>query len=352
MKKCFLIFALIFLVFTIAISAQIPRQISWQGVLTDDSGDALNGQYDITVRIYSSDDIINDLTPLWQETYTLDLTDGLFNIIIGEDSNNPLNLAFDSQYWMEVEVDGDDDPLPRIKLTSVPYSLNAGSAESVEWDDIQNKPAAYLPTGAAGGDLTGNYPNPTINAGAVTNAKIADGAVTSAKIGAGEVFGGVPGGPAHIAPASIVGGDIANGQVVRSIGKIANLTDHVNLVEGQNIKIIDNYPNANDIEISALSQLKIEVDINNYINIYVLDIDLNIWVLWLIIFPGNNIWWFGPLEINNYIWVYNENNDAGILIHPESGITLYDQYGNVVGRWRLDGTSEHWGDEIFHARII
>jgi Repeat of unknown function (DUF5907) len=71
-----------------------------------------------------------------------------------------------------------------------------GNAEisDVAWAKITGAPSSFPPSGAAGGDLTGTYPSPTLAAGAVstadladapngvTTAKLNDGAVTDAKI--------------------------------------------------------------------------------------------------------------------------------------------------------------------------
>ncbi len=121
---------LLLLIFIGVFASGTPRLINYQGKLTSDSGVALNGNYDITFRIY---DVETGGTPLWEEIHSgasaITVTNGLFDVQLG--TITPLTIAFDDTYWIELEVSG-ETLSPRERLVAVPYAFRALWADSVE----------------------------------------------------------------------------------------------------------------------------------------------------------------------------------------------------------------------------
>lgn len=102
-------------------SSQVPRTMSYQGVLKDDTGVIVTeDDYEFTFRIY---DVPNGGTALWTEVQTKHVTAGILNVILGEVTS--LALAFDEPYWLGVTIGTGGELSPRTELTGAPYALNA-----------------------------------------------------------------------------------------------------------------------------------------------------------------------------------------------------------------------------------
>lgn len=261
----------LFLLFMFGISliapplrAQMPRTMSFQGVLADASGGLVaDGNYSITIRLY---DAPVGGAPVYSEQHaSVTVVKGIMNVIIGSQTPLPQGLQFNRAYFLGVSVNNGAELVPRTTLTAAPYALNAATADlaralapgatgvvtslnggdgslqlrgggtttinrsgntitissggggtgiqgvqspgsTLEVSDA-NGPVASLdladnavttakiadkavtkdklgddvsfgPGGKAGGDLTGDYPNPRIGHSRIVSENIADGAIT------------------------------------------------------------------------------------------------------------------------------------------------------------------------------
>lgn len=113
-------------VFLVSIAtAQIPRTINYQGLLTDAGGTPLaDNNHTITFSLY---DDPGANSPLWTSIKSVGTESGLFNVVLGNDVQ--IDLPFDTQYWLGIQVESDPEMTPRIELTSSAYSFSSVSSD-------------------------------------------------------------------------------------------------------------------------------------------------------------------------------------------------------------------------------
>ena len=110
-------------------SAQIPRTISYQGVLTDNAGNPKpDGDYSITFSFY---ELEAGGDAIWSETKTLSITKGLLSTLLGSQTLFGVDVKFDKPYWLGIKVGDEAELLPRIALTSAGYSFSSDVALNI-----------------------------------------------------------------------------------------------------------------------------------------------------------------------------------------------------------------------------
>ncbi len=103
-----------------SLSAQVPRTISYQGRLTNDTGTPLNATYSITFSLY---DVATGGTALWSETKDVAVSQGLLSTALGDTAPFGDTIAFDRPYFLGLKLGSGDEMTPRQPFQSAPYAL-------------------------------------------------------------------------------------------------------------------------------------------------------------------------------------------------------------------------------------
>lgn len=103
---------------------EIPRTLSYQGVLLDSTGIAVcDSTWDIAFSLYRQS---VGGHPIWAEQHTVRTKLGVFGVVLGQ--HTPLSISHGDSLWLSIKV-GTAEPLgSRIQLTAVPYALSADSS--------------------------------------------------------------------------------------------------------------------------------------------------------------------------------------------------------------------------------
>lgn len=120
--------------------AQTPgRLVNFQGKLTDQQGQSLDGAYTVIFSLYST---ATGGTALWSERHeNLSITNGLVNALLGsiQSLDEPQRIKFDGPRYLGITIDVDNnenspDPemLPRQRIIPAIYAYNASNADTLD----------------------------------------------------------------------------------------------------------------------------------------------------------------------------------------------------------------------------
>jgi hypothetical protein len=108
------------------LAATIPRTFGYQGTLRLTDGSLANGNFNITLKLYS---VAGGGNALYSETVNnVVARDGLFSVVIGGNSEVPASVFDNTPLYLGIAVAPDSEMVPRQRLYPVPWSMQATTA--------------------------------------------------------------------------------------------------------------------------------------------------------------------------------------------------------------------------------
>jgi hypothetical protein len=128
-RTVFLITALTCCLLCVNAMAEVPHLINFQGTLTDSTGNPITGTESITFSLYADS---SGGTSLWSETQsTVDVTNGLFRVLLGSVTTLPGSVFDGQDLWLETAIGG-ETLSPRMPFCMVAYSYRSANADTAE----------------------------------------------------------------------------------------------------------------------------------------------------------------------------------------------------------------------------
>jgi len=111
----------------------VPGVIDYQGKITDSANNPITISVSLTFAIYN---VSTGGSILWTETHpSVTPVDGLVHVLLGSQTTFGATLFNGSDLWLEINVDGDGEMTPRLRIASVPYAIYANDSDNLDGHD-------------------------------------------------------------------------------------------------------------------------------------------------------------------------------------------------------------------------
>lgn len=127
-KLALIVVALVILLSAPVVGA-VPKLISYQGLLNNQSGVPVNGTVSFVFTIYG---VPTGGVAMWTEAQTVSVSNGVFNVQLGSITPLPASLFSTDTLYLGVKVGADGEMSPRQRLAAGAFSLRAEVANSLE----------------------------------------------------------------------------------------------------------------------------------------------------------------------------------------------------------------------------